>query len=65
MAGDRKSTERFTDAEAAFLRHVRFGELPARIPFSDMVELVETSPPHEIEEQAFDARVWGEAGRML
>jgi hypothetical protein len=32
----------FTDPELAFLRHVRFGELPARVRPSDMVELVET-----------------------
>ncbi|MET7418397.1 hypothetical protein [Dactylosporangium sp. NPDC005555] len=35
---------RFTDPEMAFLRHVRFGELPARVRPSDMVELAETDP---------------------
>lgn len=33
---------RFTDSEMAFLRHARFGELPARVRPADMVELVET-----------------------
>jgi hypothetical protein len=65
MADKRRSRERFTDDEAAFLRHVRFGELPARVPPSDYVELVETDTPHEIERQAFDARDWGEAGRLI
>ncbi|MDG4825757.1 hypothetical protein O7635_28250 [Asanoa sp. WMMD1127] len=32
----------FTDEEAAFLRHVRFGELPARVLPEDLVELHET-----------------------
>ncbi|MEO3778018.1 hypothetical protein ABGB16_14460 [Micromonospora sp. B11E3] len=34
----------FTDAEFAFLRHVRFGELPARVRPDETVELVETEP---------------------
>jgi hypothetical protein len=34
--------EQFTDDEHAFLRHVRFGELPARILPEDMVETQET-----------------------
>ncbi|MFG2044314.1 hypothetical protein [Dactylosporangium sp. NPDC048998] len=34
--------ERFTDAELAFLRHVRFGELPERVLPEDRVELAET-----------------------
>ncbi|WP_426505998.1 hypothetical protein ACPPVO_49300 [Dactylosporangium sp. McL0621] len=37
--------ETFTDAEMAFLRHARFGELPARVPPEDRVELEETDPP--------------------
>jgi hypothetical protein len=35
---------RFTDPDLAFLRHARFGELPARVRPVDMVELVETDP---------------------
>jgi hypothetical protein len=34
----------FTDEEWAFLRYVRFGELPPRIPPEDRVELQETEP---------------------
>jgi hypothetical protein len=34
----------FTDEELAFLRHVRFGELPARVLPEDQVPLVETDP---------------------
>jgi hypothetical protein len=50
--GDRPSDEaiEFTDAEYAFLRHARFGELPPRIRPEDRIELVETDPqrqPHE------------------
>ena len=36
--------EPFTDAEFAFLRHARFGELPARVRPEDQVELEETDP---------------------
>ena len=34
----------FSDAELAFLRHARFGELPPRIPSQDRVESIETEP---------------------
>jgi len=34
----------FTDEEAAFLRHVRFGELPPRVLPDEFVELHETDP---------------------
>jgi hypothetical protein len=37
--------ESFTDPELAFLRHARFGEMPARIRPEDRVELAETDPP--------------------
>jgi hypothetical protein len=64
MAEDIASTEQFTDEEYAFLRFVRFGELPARILPSEMVEEVKTDQPQDVPEQAFDARRWGQAGRM-
>ncbi|MGK5740529.1 hypothetical protein [Micromonospora sp. URMC 103] len=35
---------RFTDEEYAFLRHVRFGELPPAVRPEDRVELTETDP---------------------
>jgi hypothetical protein len=34
----------FSDDELAFLRHVRFGELPARVRPDDLVPLQETDP---------------------
>ncbi|WP_432975722.1 hypothetical protein [Dactylosporangium sp. CA-233914] len=37
--------ERFTDTELAFLRHARFGELPAQVRPEDRVEIEETDPP--------------------
>ncbi|GAB3857638.1 hypothetical protein ACFPIJ_18335 [Dactylosporangium cerinum] len=43
-AGDGTGEVRFTDPELAFLRHARFGELPARVRPADMIELVETDP---------------------
>jgi hypothetical protein len=43
-------TERFTDEEAAFLRRVRFGELPFRVRPEDRVELTETEPRHDLPE---------------
>ncbi|MCW2882547.1 MAG: hypothetical protein JWQ95_6647 [Sphaerisporangium sp.] len=65
MAENSASTEEFTDEEYAFLRYARFGELPARVLPSEMVEEVKTDHPHDVPEQAFDARRWGEAGRFL
>ncbi len=64
MTDDRESAERFTDEEAEFLRHVRFGELPARVRPEDRVELVEAEAPTDAPKQAFDPRDWGEAGRL-
>jgi hypothetical protein len=42
MSEQPADAERFTDEEAAFLRHVRFGELPPRVRPQDRVELTET-----------------------
>jgi hypothetical protein len=45
----------FTDEELAFLRHVRFGELPARVLPEDQVQLVETDPVRDHSaEDSFD-----------
>jgi hypothetical protein len=44
----------FSDADHAFLRHVRFGELPARVRLEDQVELVETEPKRGIPEPLAD-----------
>jgi hypothetical protein len=40
-----EETETFTDEETAFLRHVRFGELPPRVEPEQLVETVETEQP--------------------
>jgi hypothetical protein len=44
---DRGHTERFTDEEAAVLRQLRFGRLPAAVPPSDWVESVDADAPFE------------------
>jgi hypothetical protein len=48
MTEDQEPTIRFTDEESAFLRHVRFGELPPRVLPSEWVELVETESRRDI-----------------
>jgi hypothetical protein len=59
MAEDHEPAIRFTDEEAAFLRHVRFGELPARIGPSDRIELVETETRRDLPEPIGDQYSWG------
>jgi hypothetical protein len=59
MGEDRGHTEQFTDEEFAFLRHVRFGELPARVAPADLVETAEADPPHEEPQQPPVRREWG------
>ena len=50
--------EHFTDDEAAFLRHVRFGELPKRVLPWEMVELTETEPRQDWPDSVVDRRSW-------
>lgn len=59
MGEDRGHTERSTDEEFARRRHVRFGELPARVTPADLVETVDTDPPHEEPPQPPVRREWG------
>ena len=59
MDEDRGQTERFTDEESAFLRHVRFSELPARVAPADRVEMAEKDPSHEEPQQPPVRREWG------
>ncbi|MFJ8579171.1 hypothetical protein [Micromonospora sp. NPDC093277] len=60
MGEDRERTERSTDEEFARLRHVRFGELPARVPpTEDLIETVDTDPAHEEPPQPQVRREWG------
>jgi hypothetical protein len=51
MTEDDASVVRFSDEDAAFLRHVRFGELPPRARPEDWVEETETDlPAHDLEQ---------------
>jgi hypothetical protein len=50
MTDDDEPAIHFTDEEAAFLRYVRFGELPARVPPQEWVELTETDPRRDAPE---------------
>ncbi len=50
MTDEQRDPEQFTDEENAFLRHVRFGELPPRVRADERVELVETEPRRDIPE---------------
>jgi hypothetical protein len=54
MADERESTERFTDEDLAFLRHVRFGELPTRVRPDEMVQLIETEPSRDVPDLTTD-----------
>ena len=61
MTDDHDVPIRFTDEEAAFLRYVRFGELPGRVLPEDRVELVETDPQRyapDPEAIGRDTRFW-------
>ncbi|GAA3047540.1 hypothetical protein [Actinokineospora globicatena] len=49
-------SERFTEDEFAFLRHVRFGELPARVRPEDLVTVKETEPAADYADLAYDVR---------
>lgn len=51
--------ERFTDEELAFLRYVRFGELPERVSPAEWVETSETDPPEPFPHRRDDPRHWG------
>lgn len=51
---ERDPPRRSTDQEAAFLRHVRFGQLPGRVPPAERVELSETETRQDRPEPAGD-----------
>ncbi|KKK07659.1 hypothetical protein LQ51_00735 [Micromonospora sp. HK10] len=51
-------TESFTDEEYAFLRHVRFGELPPAVRPEERVALTETDPRRDRPEPAGDPEEW-------
>ncbi|HTF10340.1 MAG TPA: hypothetical protein VK659_19405 [Asanoa sp.] len=48
----------FSDEEAAFLRHVRFGELPPRVLPEELVELHEIDPPPAKPDNHLDDSDW-------
>lgn len=59
MAEEAERVE-FTDEEAAFLRHARFGELPPRVLPAERVELVETDAKRDIPEPSpMDVHFYG------
>ncbi|MCW2569882.1 MAG: hypothetical protein JWN54_3979 [Mycobacterium sp.] len=51
MTDEPAHVEQFTDEEAAFLRHARFGELPSRVDPADRVELTEAEPRRHLPER--------------
>ncbi|WP_231934616.1 hypothetical protein [Micromonospora viridifaciens] len=51
-------TESFTDEEYAFLRHVRFGELPPAVRPEERVELTETDARRDRPEQGGSPEEW-------
>jgi hypothetical protein len=51
-------TESFTDAEYAFLRHVRFGELPPAVRPEERVELTETEARRDRPEPTGGPEEW-------
>ena len=52
----------FTDDEYAFLRHVRFGELPPAVRPDERVELTETDPGRDRPEESEDPIRWNVQG---
>ncbi|MEU2616309.1 hypothetical protein ABZ570_32820 [Micromonospora sp. NPDC007271] len=51
-------TESFTDEEYAFLRHVRFGEMPPTVRPDERVELTETDARRDRPEPAGGPDEW-------
>lgn len=58
MTDDQETPERFTDSETAFLRHVRFGELPPRPSPQELVALTETDDKRDLPEAIGDPQDW-------
>lgn len=56
MADDERVV--FSDEEAAFLRHARFGELPSRVRPDELVELQETEPRQDRPDTHLDDSAW-------
>jgi hypothetical protein len=56
MNEDQTAQRRLMDEEAAFWRHVRFGELPPRVRPEELVELNEADTRLEVSLQPDDPR---------
>jgi hypothetical protein len=52
----------FTDDEYAFLRHIRFGELPPAVRPDERVALTETDPGRDRPEESEDPVRWNVQG---
>ena len=57
-AGMDEPAESFTDEEYAFLRHVRFGELPPAVRPEERVALTETEPRRDRPDPAGGQHEW-------
>ncbi|KAB1929613.1 hypothetical protein F8271_28760 [Micromonospora sp. ALFpr18c] len=66
MAGEQREVlmaeQSFTDDEYAFLRHVRFGELPPAVRPDERVALTETDPGRDQPGKAEDPVRWNVQG---
>ncbi|HEY0698774.1 MAG TPA: hypothetical protein VGD43_13305 [Micromonospora sp.] len=58
MDEPRRSGEHFTDDEYAFLRHVRFGELPQPVRPEARSASIETDPPRDWPDPLGDRAEW-------
>jgi hypothetical protein len=59
MGAERERAGEFTDEQYEVLRHVRFGELPARVAPVDLVETVQRDASHEEPPEPPVRREWG------
>ncbi len=59
MSDDRERTGTLTEEELAYLRHLEFGHLPARVRPEDLVETEEADSVREEPEQPMVRREWG------
>ncbi|MBB5481685.1 hypothetical protein [Micromonospora parathelypteridis] len=66
MAGEQQEVpmaeQPFTEDEYAFLRQIRFGELPPAVRPEDRVALTETDPGRDRPEEAEDPVRWNVQG---
>jgi len=58
MGDDREKAEARSEEGLAYLRHMKFGHLPARVRPEDLVETEEAEPMHEEPVQPMVRREW-------